>query len=133
MAYMQKNSLLPISAFNYENINLTNHQFRAPALQAKLVFIVDGNCRGAIERNLLRMKESKAATLVGCSTAGAAGASNMIKIIKRLDFIYTAYKIKANNDASFQGVGIQPDVEVFATPKGIQEGKDEVLESAMRL
>ncbi|HPI54927.1 MAG TPA: hypothetical protein PLU10_09555, partial [Chitinophagaceae bacterium] len=51
---MQKSSLLPISTFNYENINLTNHQFRAPALQAKIILLVDGNCRGAIERNLWR-------------------------------------------------------------------------------
>lgn len=130
---LQKNSLLPISTFSFESIDLTNHQFRTPAIQAKTILLIDGNCRGAIERNLLRIKESKAASLVGCSTAGAAGASNMIKIIKRLDFIYTAYQIKAKNDTSFQGVGIQPDVEVFATPKGIHDGKDEVLESAIRL
>lgn len=130
---MQKNSLLPISTFTYENMNLTSHQFRVPAIQTKTILLIDGNCRGAIERNLARIKESKVATLIGCSTAGAAGASNMIKIIKRLDFIYTAYKIKANNDSGFQGIGIQADVEVFATPKGIHDGKDEVLESAIRL
>ncbi len=133
----QKINFSPMAKFVYDLTNFSVLNNRKPALNAELILLTGSNCKGSIERLLYRIKNSQSATFVGEPTAGAAGAMNAIRIFKRLEFRYTAFKIidnPANMDsASFQGMGISPDYIVYPTSNGIAEGKDEVLEKAISL
>ncbi|MBP6625025.1 MAG: hypothetical protein KA198_07620 [Chitinophagaceae bacterium] len=133
---VQKNNFKPIAKFEFEKTNfsvLNNHK---PSLNASLFILTSSECRGGIERLLFRIKNNQVATLIGEPTAGLAGAMSSIKIFKRLEFRYTAFKIldpTSSATSSFQGVGIAPNYLIYATPKAIAEGKDEVLEKVLSL
>lgn len=132
----QKINFKPIAKFEFDKTNfsvLNNHK---PSLNASLIILTSSECKGGIERLLFRIKNNQAATLIGEPTAGLAGAMSSIKIFKRLEFRYTAFKIldpTSSATSSFQGVGIAPNYLIYPTPKGIAENKDEVLEKAISL
>ncbi|MFI5133611.1 MAG: S41 family peptidase, partial [Chitinophagales bacterium] len=65
-------------------------------------------------------------TLIGNHTAGANG--NIVSF-----FVPGAIKLTFTGGAtSMQGKGIQPDILVRPTIKGVQQGRDEILERAIK-
>ncbi|MNL65656.1 Peptidase family S41 [compost metagenome] len=69
-------------------------------------------------------------TIVGSQTAGTDG--NAIDIdFKKFHTRYTGMGVYYPDGRETQRIGIIPDIEIKPTIKGIQEGKDEVLERAL--
>ncbi len=52
---------------------------------------------------------------------------------ENLTVTWTGMKILKHDGSDLFGVGITPDIYVNRTPKGIAEGRDEVLEKAIKL
>ena len=44
---------------------------------------------------------------------------------------FTGMKVLNPDDSNFNLIGVKPDIEVKPTLKGIQKGRDEVLERAL--
>ncbi|TDW49964.1 C-terminal processing protease CtpA/Prc [Flavobacterium sp. 270] len=69
-------------------------------------------------------------TIIGSQTAGADG--NVIELdLKQFHTRYTGIGVYYPDKRETQRIGIVPDIEVKPTIKGIQEGRDEVLERAL--
>jgi len=78
--------------------------------------------------------ESRPNTLmIGQTSAGTNGNVNSFNLPGGFTIRYTGMKVLKHDGSQLHGVGIIPDVYVERTPKGIAEGRDEVLEKAIEL
>ena len=70
-------------------------------------------------------------TIIGSQTAGADGNVSDFDSIKEFYSRFTGLGVFYPDRRETQRIGIVPDIEVKPTIKGIQEGKDEVLDRAL--
>jgi len=70
---------------------------------------------------------------VGEQTQGTDGEMTKIYLPGGGETSFTGQKIKFGNSEDFQGIGIIPDSNVTRTIKGAIDGKDEILEEAIRI
>lgn len=71
-------------------------------------------------------------TIIGSQTAGADGNVSNVDYMKAFHSSFTGLGVYYPNKKETQRIGIIPDIEVKPTIKGIQEGKDEVLDRALK-
>ena len=70
---------------------------------------------------------------VGTPTAGANGDVTSILLPGGLEVRFTGHDVRFPDGRQLQRTGIQPDVRVAPTLRGIRAGRDEVLEAGLRL
>lgn len=71
-------------------------------------------------------------TIIGSQTAGADGNASDFQLIEKFYTQFTGLGVYYPDKRETQRIGIIPDIEVKPTIKGIQEGKDEVLDRAVQ-
>lgn len=71
-------------------------------------------------------------TIIGSQTGGADGNVSGIDYIKGFHSQFSGIGVYYPNKKETQRIGIIPDIEIKPTIKGIQEGKDEVLDRAIQ-
>ena len=71
-------------------------------------------------------------TFVGSPTMGANGDVTNLVLPGNLLVSFTGNDIRHADGRQLQRVGIQPHVKVEPTIKGIREGRDEVLDAAVK-
>jgi len=106
---------------------------QTPHLSAKIIFLTGGGAISYAESYIGFIKQYKLATIVGQPTAGANGNVNSFKLPGGVGVSFTGMKVRQQDGSPLQGIGIQPDVFVKETVKGITEGHDEFLEKAIEL
>ena len=72
------------------------------------------------------------ATFVGSPTAGANGLMTDFNIPGNINLWFSGQAVMHPDGKPLQRVGLQPDIFVKPTIKGIQAGKDEVLDRAVK-
>ena len=70
-------------------------------------------------------------TIIGSQTGGADGNVSDLNVFKQIYTRFTGLGVYYPDGRETQRIGIVPDIEVKPTIKGIQEGRDEVLERAL--
>ena len=100
--------------------------------KGKVVLLVNEKSISHSEYTAMCLQVAPDATIIGNQTAGADGANARFEIIKGFQTSFTCYGVFYPNKKETQRIGIVPDIEVKQTIKGIQEGKDEVLDEAIR-
>lgn len=98
--------------------------------KGNVVVLVDENTQSQAETTTMMFKQHPKAKVIGSYTAGANGEVVSFRIAG-LATSFTGIGAYYPNGAETQRVGIIPDIIVKPTVKGIREGKDEVLESAL--
>jgi C-terminal processing protease CtpA/Prc len=83
------------------------------------------------EFTIMALETHPNALKVGSQTAGADGNVMRVNLPTSIGLYYTGLGIYYPDWSETQRIGIVPDVEVRPTIKGIKEGRDEVLESAL--
>ncbi|WP_264566028.1 S41 family peptidase [Flavobacterium sp. N3904] len=111
-----------------EKCGKTNPDF----YKGKVVILVNEKTISHGEYTAMCLQVTPNATIIGSQTAGADGANAPFEIIKGYQTSFTCYGVFYPNKKETQRIGIVPDIEVKQTIKGIQEGKDEVLDEAIR-
>jgi len=71
-------------------------------------------------------------TIIGSQTAGADGNASDFQLIEKFYTQFTGLGVYYPDKRETQRIGIIPDIQVKPTIKGIQEGKDEVLDRALQ-
>ncbi|OXA76536.1 C-terminal processing protease CtpA/Prc, contains a PDZ domain [Flavobacterium aquidurense] len=99
--------------------------------KGKIVILENEWTQSHGEHVVMSLKGAPRSTIVGSQTAGADGAVCKYEIIKGYFTQYTAYGVFYPNQNETQRTGIKPDIFVEPTIKGIQEGRDEILENAL--
>jgi carboxyl-terminal processing protease len=107
------------------------HEPLPGAHRGPLVLLVDGTVGSAAEDFAMPFKDNGRAVLVGETTAGSSGQPHYVD----LDGGYRAWvgaKREAFPDgATFEGVGIRPDLPVERLAADLRAGRDPILASAL--
>ncbi|HMI03874.1 MAG TPA: S41 family peptidase [Pedobacter sp.] len=110
-----------------------NMQPATPHINAKVIFLTGGGAISYAESYMGFIKQYKLATIVGQPTAGANGNINPFAVPGNSRVVFTGMKVKLQDGGQLHSLGIQPDVFVNQTIKGISEGRDEYLEKALEI
>jgi C-terminal processing protease CtpA/Prc len=98
--------------------------------KGKVIVLLNEKSISQSEWTAMSFKTANNTTIIGSQTAGTDG--NAIDIdFKKFHTRYTGIGVYYPNRKETQRIGIVPDIEVKPTIKGIQEGKDEVLDRAL--
>jgi len=106
---------------------------KEPHISAKVVFLTGGGAISQAESVIAYIKHHKLATIVGQPTAGANGDVNKITLPGSYSISFSGLKVRQHDGSTLHALGVQPDVLVNRTIKGITDKHDEYLEKALEL
>ena len=98
----------------------------------EVVVLTNESAQSSAEYTCETIKAISNATIIGSPTAGASGNVADFNIPGGITLHFSSEGILLPNGKSFQRYGVQPDINIRPTIKGIQAGKDEVLERAIK-
>jgi C-terminal processing protease CtpA/Prc len=104
-----------------------------PHLNAKIIFIIDGEDISYAESYMGLIEHYKLATIIGQPTAGTNGNFNLLILPGNYYIYWTNMKVLKLDGSQHHGVGTKPDIYVNKTINGIRDGKDEFLEKAIAI
>ncbi|MDB5279746.1 MAG: hypothetical protein JWR61_4701 [Ferruginibacter sp.] len=131
---MQQNSFKETYSVNqsdYKDWN-TNNSVDARIYKGKIVVLINEAPQSAGEDVAIILKTSANATLIGTPTSGTDGGMTSFVVPGNITLWYTEEIVSFPDGKRTQRIGVQPDIYVQPTIKGIQSGKDEVLERAVK-
>ncbi len=102
-----------------------------PKYKGKLILLTDHYIQSAGETLLMAFKTFPNVTLVGSPTSGTNGEATLITLPGGYTYRMTSVMIHYLDGTPSVGDGIQPDIYVVPTIKGMINNKDEVLEKAI--
>ncbi len=105
---------------------------KTPRFAGKIAFLIDERTQGPAEAWASRIEHHKLGVLVGSATGGNCGEVNQFNFPGGINVNFTGSQFVRPGGGVIMGAGIQPAVKVSRTLKGIQQGKDEVLEKAQK-
>jgi C-terminal processing protease CtpA/Prc len=98
--------------------------------KGNVVVLVNENTQSQAETTTMMFKQHPKAKVIGSNTAGANG--DIIRFnIADLETCFTGLGAYYPDGKETQRIGIIPDIMIKPSVKGIREGRDEVLESAL--
>ncbi|WP_080780282.1 S41 family peptidase [Chryseobacterium phocaeense] len=98
--------------------------------KGNVIVLVDGSTQSQAETTTMMFKQHPKAKVIGSHTSGANGDVIRFKIAD-LDTCFTGLGAYYPDGRETQRIGIVPDIIIKPTVKGVQQGKDEVLERAL--
>jgi C-terminal processing protease CtpA/Prc len=98
----------------------------------KIVMLINEAPQSSGDDLPLKWKTACDAILIGSATSGTDAVMSNFSIPGNLTLYYSEYIGSFPNGKRVQRIGVQPDILVRPTIKGIQAGKDEVLERAVK-
>lgn len=107
-------------------------QRQAPGYMGKVVILVDEVSISQAEYTAMALRAGPQAVVVGSTTAGADGNVSRIPLPGGIRTLISGIGVFYPDKTPTQRVGIVPDIYVTPTIAGIREGRDEVLEEALR-
>lgn len=98
----------------------------------KVVVLVDERSQSNAENVGLLLEATSKATIIGGQTSGVNGNITNIDLPGGLRVYMTGMEVRRADGRQFQRIGLHPHIPVRPTAKGLAEGRDEVLERAIR-
>jgi Peptidase family S41 len=121
------------SQTSYQNpYSYGNRNSGEAVYQGKVVLLMNEANQSYGEHICLEFKAICNATLIGSPTSGTNGGFDEFSIPGNLTMWFTGGGVSFPDGTRTQRVGIKPDITVYPTIKGIQAGKDEVLDRAVK-
>ncbi len=108
-------------------------QEQVPLYRGRTVTLIDERAISQAESAGLLLEAVNATTFVGSPTAGANGDTTDFSLPGGITFIFSGAEIRHVDGGQLQCLGIQPHIQIRPTLQGLQAGRDEVLEAALRL
>ncbi len=100
--------------------------------RGKVVMLINEFAISQSEHTCLFFESATDVTFVGSPTNGANGDVTTLVLPGGIYVGFTGHDVRHADGRQLQRVGIQPHIKVEPTPKGISEGRDEVLEAAVK-
>jgi hypothetical protein len=98
----------------------------------KIVFLINECTQSFTETQAWISRADFHATLIGRSTSGALAYTVRVPLPENQTAIFSGFGALAPDGTELQRKGIIPDIEVYPTLESIKEGKDEILEVAIK-
>lgn len=96
------------------------------------MILVDEETQSSAEYHSMAFRAAPGALVIGSTTAGADGNVSIIPLPGALSSYISGIGVFYPDNRPTQRVGIIPDIEVKPTIPGIQAGRDELVEEAIR-
>ncbi len=116
--------------YDTTNWSVKKRKHTVPA-SCKVVFLTSHENVSYSETLIGFIKSYKLGTTIGGATAGTNGDMVILKFLNKYSFSFTGMKVTNQDNTTFQGVGIIPDIEVKRTMEGVIKKSDEVLDKAI--
>jgi len=107
-------------------------QPETPSYTGEVTILVDDFSISHAEYTAMALRAGLRAVVVGSTTAGADGNVSPIPLPGGLQTMISGIGVFYPDKTPTQRVGIVPDIVITPTIDGIREGRDEVLEGALR-
>ena len=112
---------------------LTVGEHNGDYYKGKIIILINEKTQSQAEYTTMALRVAPQATVIGSTTAGADGNVSTILLPGNIRTMISGIGVYYPDGTETQRVGIVPDIEVKPTIAGIREGRDEVLEKAIRL
>jgi C-terminal processing protease CtpA/Prc len=100
--------------------------------KGKIIMLINESAQSWGEHICLTMKALCNAFFIGSATSGTNGGLAAFTVPGNVTLWLSGGRVAWPDGTRTQRVGIKPDITVYPTIKGIQAGKDEVLDRAVR-
>jgi C-terminal processing protease CtpA/Prc len=97
----------------------------------KTVLLIDERTQSAAEHLGLFLKAANETTFIGSPTTGANGGVSSFVLPGGIRFSCSLVGVQWPDGRRLQRLGLVPDVEITPTIKGLQSGRDELLDAAI--
>jgi C-terminal processing protease CtpA/Prc len=118
---------------NQAMIGNSNWSSNTEHYKGKVIIIVNETTQSLAEYTTMAFRASNNAIVIGSTTAGADGNVSQFSLPGGITTWISGLGVYYPDGRETQRVGIIPDIVVKPTIKGIKEGKDELLEEAIKL
>jgi len=109
-----------------------NLQPAQPHIGGRVAFLTDERAISYAESVMGYVEGLKLGEIVGSPTAGTNGNIRQFGLPGGLGLAFTGMRVLKHDGTQLHGIGVLPTVAVTPTIVGIREGRDEVLEVALR-
>jgi C-terminal processing protease CtpA/Prc len=132
----------PFAVFTHRNINTPGEFYWTQNVRmygikkpfsGTLIVLQNEITQSLGEYTVMAFKATGNATVIGSQTAGADGRTAEIFLPGGLKTSISGRGVYYPDKTETQRIGIVPDIEVKPTIKGIQEGRDELIEKAIEM
>ncbi len=106
---------------------------QTPRYRGKIVILIDEVTLSQAEYTTMAFRTAPGAVVLGSTTAGADGNVSTIPLPGAQSSLISGLGVFYPDGRPTQRIGIVPDVEVWPTIQGIREGRDELVEEALRI
>ena len=131
-AKFSRSSLCTPGLFTMEEVK-TVGESNPDYYKGKVVLIVNEKTQSQAEYTTMAFRTAPQATVIGSTTAAADGDVLRFFLPGGLNTMISGLGVYYPDGTETQRIGIVPDIEVKPTIKGIREGKDELLEKAIKI
>ena len=100
--------------------------------KGKIIILVDENTHSHAEWLTMYFRTVKNTTIIGSQTSGTDGGVSRYEITIPFKITFTGKGVYYPDGTETQRIGIKPDIAVQQTIEGIEKGKDEILERAIK-
>ncbi len=100
--------------------------------KGKVVVLLNEESMSQAEWTAMCFQTAGNTTIIGSQTAGADGNVSDVDYMKAFHSRFSGIGVYYPDRRETQRIGIVPDIEIKPTIKGIQQGKDEVLDRALQ-
>lgn len=125
---------MKVGQFIIENFSTFNQAIPAPKppfYEGITVMLIDERTQSQAEHTGLFFEAANQTKFIGSQTAGADGDVTNFQIPGNITLYFSGHDVRYADGRQLQKIGLVPEVEVKPTIKGIRNGRDEVLESAI--
>jgi C-terminal processing protease CtpA/Prc len=100
--------------------------------KGKVVMLIDHQAISQAEHTCMLFEAATDVTFIGTPTNGANGDVTNLSLPGGIYVNFSGHDVRHADGRQLQRVGIQPTIKVEPTVAGIREGRDEVLEAAIK-
>ena len=105
---------------------------QSPHYSGKIVILVDETTQSQAEYTTMAFRTAPGALVIGSTTAGADGNVSTVPLPGGLSSLVSGIGVFYPDGKPTQRVGIIPDIQIQPTLLGIQAGRDELIDEAIR-
>lgn len=133
-SFVKTSRIIPQNPGNFKFSDSNNSGYlQMNYYKGKIVVLVDYSTVSSSEYNTMRMQSIPGVITIGSQTAGSDGNITYIPLRNDLQFGFSSLGIYYPDGGETQRVGVRIDEEVYPTPQGLKEGRDEVVERAIKI
>ena len=100
--------------------------------KGKVVVLINEDAISQAEHTCLFFEAATDVTFIGTPTAGANGDVTFMVLPGNLAVSFSGHDVRHADGRQLQRLGIQPTIRVAPTIRGVVEGRDELLEAAIK-